>query len=243
MVARLLCLSRTHIRVDCSLLFSMQIAVGLLNCFFCLEYSLTFDVNLGVVLFPILFPLSFSINACYERREKVLEYLANLKSNAAQFMHCFCETERGANANEAKERTAALSAVNSSLDQIMNSIADTLAIKSGRRRRPLVDNTYILLRKLAKLSGSLPNSLSRLQFMQQLEFSFEQLRKIRDYRSPVSLTAFTRVAIICLPIILGPYYAYLSEAYGTWTGYYCAILVSFLFGCVQNIQTQVGGTL
>lgn len=172
-----------------------------------------------------------------------------MRSNAAQLMYLFsgiCDKDSMYYASnpdvkgcKPSNRQEAWDQAQRILDEFMNNVADTLQIKSARQRKPLVDRSYDLLRRISVLSFTLPDPIGRQGFIRDLEFAYEKLLGIRDYRSPISLTAFTEISVYCLPALLGPYYAQLGRLYGVWTAYYCAVLVSFLFGCIQNVQTQL----
>ena len=71
-------------------------------------------------------------------------------------------------------------------------------------------------------------------------WSFEKLRVIREYRSPRSIRAFTKIFIFTLPILLAPYYVHLSTGLkNNWSAYYIAVLVSFMFGTLQGVQDKL----
>ena len=72
--------------------------------------------------------------------------------------------------------------------------------------------------------------------------SFERLRVIREYRSPRSIRSFTKVLILLLPVVLSPYYIYLSEKTNdknSWSPYYIAVLVALVFGALQGVQDKL----
>lgn len=43
-------------------------------------------------------------------------------------------------------------------------------------------------------------------------WSFERLRVVREYRSPRTIRAFTKVLIFFLPLLLSPYYIYVGRS-------------------------------
>ena len=67
--------------------------------------------------------------------------------------------------------------------------------------------------------------------------AFERLRVIREYRSPRTIRSFTKVFIFLMPILLSPYYVHMGiKSRNTWSPYYIAVLISFIFGTLQGVQ-------
>ena len=70
--------------------------------------------------------------------------------------------------------------------------------------------------------------------------SFERLRVIREYRSPRSIRSFTKIFIFALPLLLAPYYVHLGRIVkNSWSPYFIAVLVAFLFGALQGVQDKL----
>lgn len=79
-----------------------------------------------------------------------------------------------------------------------------------------------------------------LSFFSLMCWSFEKLRVIREYSSPRSLRAFTKVFIFLMPLLLSPYYVYSgNQTESTWAPYYLSVMVSFLFGSLQAVQDKL----
>ena len=70
--------------------------------------------------------------------------------------------------------------------------------------------------------------------------AFERLRVIREYNSPRSLRAFTKVFIFLMPLLLSPYYVFSGrQTESAWTPYYISVVVSFLYGSLQAVQDKL----
>ena len=70
--------------------------------------------------------------------------------------------------------------------------------------------------------------------------SFERLRNVREYRSPRSIRSFNKVLIFFLPFTLAPYFVFLGKNTDNhWSTYYIAVLISFTFGVLQDVQDKL----
>eukprot|EP01063_Lacrimia_lanifica_P025754 TRINITY_DN3370_c0_g1_i3.p1 TRINITY_DN3370_c0_g1~~TRINITY_DN3370_c0_g1_i3.p1 ORF type:complete len:427 (+),score=96.89 TRINITY_DN3370_c0_g1_i3:45-1325(+) len=67
--------------------------------------------------------------------------------------------------------------------------------------------------------------------------SFEKLRGIREYRSPVTIRSFTKTLTFVGPIGLTPYFSYLAGTYKSeWIGYALCAFISFAFTAMTHVQ-------
>lgn len=72
--------------------------------------------------------------------------------------------------------------------------------------------------------------------------AFEELRIIRDYRSPFSTRAFIKVMTFLIPIILCPFYIEISHNVPKsekWAPYVIAVVFSFTLGTLQSVQDRL----
>ena len=66
------------------------------SVYLCQYYNVSFDIHVCLFVSPIVFPLAFCINTDFQRREKVLEDLANFRSSSMIFYFCMRDWKRGA---------------------------------------------------------------------------------------------------------------------------------------------------
>jgi hypothetical protein len=70
--------------------------------------------------------------------------------------------------------------------------------------------------------------------------SFERIKHIYQYRTPLSLRAFSDFFILVLPIIYGPYFAYLAVEYKAASmAYIMPVLFAVILTGLDNIQTHL----
>ena len=84
------------------------------------------------------------------------------------------------------------------------------------------------------------NEVSRLnQYLRSVIFEFERMKNILEYRTPVSLRAYSYVFLNAFPILFGPYFAHLTIKYYAGVGYLVAILYSLVLVSLDNIQENL----
>lgn len=71
-----------------TLIVFLQMGLAALGTFMCQKLRLDFDVHMSIFVSPIVFPLAFSINADFQRRERVLEDLAQFKGALVVLFFC-----------------------------------------------------------------------------------------------------------------------------------------------------------
>eukprot|EP00795_Rhopilema_esculentum_P017164 gene17164-8706_t len=156
-----------------------------------------------------------SFAADFQRREKVLEDLANFKASTMVWFFCVRDWRVPGVFDE-----GFMKAVSSKTKGLMFHLREYLLTEKAHKRN------FIL--RLNALIYSL------------MCLSFERLRVIREYRSPRSIRSFTKIFIFALPLLLSPYYVYLGrQVNNRWSPYFIAVLVAFLFGALQGVQDKL----
>ncbi|XP_065837613.1 uncharacterized protein [Oscarella lobularis] len=203
----------------------LQIALAVICTVICDILDLELNAQMTLFVSPIVFPLSFSINACYQRREKVLDDLANLK--AAAMVLFFCHRDWWKQAGLPK---SFISDSLHTMGHLMDCIRSYLLTNHNIKRIPYLGRIYLCMSEIAQLndkvraSKELPMNgplVTRLiHYNNIMCWSFERLRVVREYRSPRTIRAFTKVLIFVLPLLLSPYYVYVgrSSTVNTTTG-------------------------
>ncbi|KAJ7389947.1 hypothetical protein OS493_028416 [Desmophyllum pertusum] len=212
-----------------------------LATFLCQKLRLDFDVHVSIFVSPIVFPLAFSINADFQRRERVLEDLAQFKGALVVLFFCHRDWLQSSGLP-----TDFLKTVNTKLRGLVLNIKEYLLTEKILRRNFILAVIYEDLSDISQLNdkmrcSSLPHNsplLTRLIHYHNLMcHAFERLRVIREYRSPRTIRSFTKVFIFLMPIVLSPYYVHMGIKSGNlWSPYYIAVLVSFIFGTLQGVQ-------
>ncbi|XP_066914505.1 uncharacterized protein [Clytia hemisphaerica] len=212
-------------------------------------FDIYFNFHIGLFVSPIVFPLAFSINTDFQRREKVLDDLANFKSSSMVFFFCMREWRSASGLEEAW-----LKDIKQKVHSMMFNLREYLLTDKMKRRdiiaRIMYEDFSDISQLIEKVRASKlpanPAIVSRsVHLLNMLCLSFERLRVIREYRSPRSIRSFNKVLILLLPIILCPYFVYLGRlgkkeiSIGNWGPYYIAVLVATVFGALQGVQDKL----
>lgn len=223
----------------------LQMLLAALSVYVFKYFDISFDFHVSLFVSPIVFPLAFSINTDFQRREKVLEDLANFKSSAMLWFFCMREWKEGG-----KLTDEWLNAVHLKVKNMMFNLREYLLTDKIERRQYIArclyedfsDANQLIERVRASDLPANTSIVSRvIHLLNMLCLSFERLRVIREYRSPRSIRSFNKVLILFLPIILSPYFVYLSKKdYASgWSPYYIAVLVAAVFGALQGVQDKL----
>lgn len=106
-------------------------------------------------------------------------------------------------------------------------------------QRLMVDSGVARLQKLVqsmKVHGLPGGEAHRLdQYVSKVQIAFEQLACLKEYRTPQVFRAFSRVYILLLPLMYGPYYCWLATETGGSIG------LAMAFACV--LQLALAGLL
>ena len=224
----------------------LQMIFAAVGVFIFDHYEISYNFNTGLFISPIVFPLAFSINTDFQRREKVLDDLANFKASSMLYFFCMREWKKGAGLSDAW-----MNQIQRKLHSIMFNLREYLLTSRKDRRKiiarymyedysdcsQLIDN----LRESKKLPSN-PALISRAyHLLNGMCLSFERLRVIREYRSPRSIRSFNKVLVLLLPIFLCPYFVAMARANGAnhWGAYFIAVLVAAVFGALQGVQDKL----
>ncbi|MCZ6900824.1 MAG: hypothetical protein O7F74_11355 [Bacteroidetes bacterium] len=126
----------------------------------------------------------------------------------------------------------------------MISIQNLLSLKDmDFEKEKLVYNNFSKLSEMSRefrSRGLGAGELSRAnQYISKMIIAFDNMKIIYQYRTPVTLRAYSRVFIYSFPIIYGPYFAFTFQSYSPGLGYLMPILYSFILISLDNIQDHL----
>ena len=208
-------------------------------------FDITFEAHVALFLSPIIFPLAFSINTDFQRREKVLDDLANFKSASMVWYFCMRDWKEAAGLDD-----QFLNTCHTKLNSMLYYLREYLfSERCDERRAALLRALYEdfsdvnqLIEKVraSKLPANTALMSRAIHLLNTMCLSFERLRNVREYRSPRSIRSFNKVLIFVLPFILAPYFVFLGKKIDNhWSPYYIAVMASFVFGCLQGVQDKL----
>jgi hypothetical protein len=204
----------------------------------CHHYKLTADFSLTLVGVAIVFPIVFSINSAYRRREEALANFADLKAHGLAIYFASCDWVKTDAGSEKISKN-----IRRILKLLLVNIRELFLSKEVDRSA----KTLQLYKTFSDLSAQvqllreyLPSGeLSRLnQFVSKMMIAFNKMKIIYNYRTPITLRAYSKVFIYTFPVLYAPYFATFHVDFYL-LGYVMPILYSFILVSLDNIQDHL----
>lgn len=227
-----------------NLMVIIQMVIAGVSVYIFQLYGISFELHVTLFVSPIVFPLAFSINTDFQRREKVLEDLAQFKSSGMVWYFCMRDWKQAAQLDNDW-----IGSVHAKLRSLLFHLREYLLTYKIERRKVILraiyedfsDTNQLIERLRASKLPSNAAIISRsIHLLSMMCLSFERLRVIREYRSPRSIRSFNKVLIMFLPIILSPYFVHLGKkSDNKWEPYFISTLVAFVFSALQGVQDKL----
>jgi predicted membrane chloride channel (bestrophin family) len=205
---------------------------------FCRHNGYIASFPLTLVGISVVFPLVFSINSAYKRRETALKHYAVLKGNGRAIFFAsrdWIESPTDDNKNHLKD----------TLGKLFNSINLYLHTEDQEHD----DSEQVVLDSFRSMSvaikgfrsqGMSGSEVSRSnQYLSKMMISFEELKHIYQYRTPLTLRAYSKIFIYVIPVVYGPYFAEVTIDNPMWMMFILPILFSVLLVSLDNIQEHL----
>ncbi|XP_065643837.1 uncharacterized protein LOC124810360 [Hydra vulgaris] len=219
----------------------IQIIIAIVSVYLSNLFDLSVDVDVNLFVTPIVFPLAFSINADFQRREKVLDDIANFKSAGMSWFISLRDWRVDSNLD-----MKWFHHVHQKLQSMLFNMREYLLTKKLCRRSVILEAIYEdfsdanqLVECVRKSKLQLNSPLVARVYLALLSIftSFERLRIIREYRSPRSIRSFNKVLIFFLPMILSPYFHHVGVMNKSkWAPYVFSVLLTFFFSALQGVH-------
>jgi len=226
--------------VDYQTLVVTLLAVA--STYLCRRYELLADVPVSLIGLAVVFPIVFSINAAYKRREEALSHFSGIKGHAVAMYYAHRDWVPGADGGESEHAGR----IREVLESVLTAVREDLGNK-GRTQGSL-EKVFGEFAKISRsheqlrASGVSGSEISRMnQYLSKMMISFESMRNIAHYRTPISLRAYSRVFLNLFPIAFGPYFAFLCSEAETfpYVGYMVAVLYSLVLVTLDNLQEDL----
>lgn len=206
--------------------------------FFCDYFKFVGDLPITLIGTAIIFPVVFSINSAYKRREDAIIYYASLKAN---WLGIFMAAKNWTDKDQAyftnQMRKELITSIKLMHDYFLQDPDKYKTLDKSIYNK--FDEISILIQKLRN-AGVTPSELSRIdQYLTRGINDFEKLRTIFIYRTPNSLRTYSKFFIYSFPILYAPYFAHHLDDGKEIIGYTSAVLYSFVFVSLINIQDQL----
>lgn len=212
--------------------------LAIISMLACRQLGLVADFPLTLVATAVVFPIVFSINGAYKRRESALEDYGEIKAHgrAIYFAARDWLAERDP-ALEAEFREHLGGFLKDCRELFVHPVAEMAVAE-----RAVYTRLSGLSRAINKLRshGLASNEVSRCnQYLSKMIISFETLKHIYQYRTPVTLRAYSDIFILLLPILYGPWFAQIAVGLSGGVEFVMPVLMSLILVGLDNIQDHL----
>ena len=214
-------------------------ALSVISTYVCYRVGLTAKFPDMLVGVAIVFPVVFSIGSAYNRRETALQRFSDFKGHAIAMYYASRDWPNDKN-NDLPRRVRSL---------VSEMIILMRTMFTSRQKAEWQQNEKKIYEYFSKLShltmefrqyGVQSGEISRVnQYVSKMIIAFDNLRIIHDYRTPITLRAYSKVFIYVFPVIYGPYFASTFNDFSASLEYVMPVLYSFILVSLDNIQDHL----
>lgn len=214
-------------------------ALAVISTYVCFRLNLTArfpDMLVGVA---IVFPVVFSIGSAYTRRETALQRLADFKGHVVAVYFAMRDWPTNKE-NDLPVQSKQL------IHEMMQLMRTMFHKGQGPEWTSNEIKMYQLFSRLSEMTlemkkyGVQSGEFSRVsQYVSKIIIAFDNMKIILNYRTPVTLRAYSKVFIYIFPIIYGPYFASTVGDYSASLEYVMPVLYSFILVSLDNIQDHL----
>lgn len=211
-------------------------ALAVASTQFCRTNALTAEFPLTLIGIAVVFPLVFSINGAYKRREAVLDHYGTMKAHGRAIY--FAARDWIDSPDKQSEAKLVLAELLDACRTLFHTPVSEMhdketAVYAGFSRLSM----FI---KSLRAEGLAGGEVSRCnQYLSKMLVAFESVKHIYQYRTPRTLRAYSKFFIYTLPILYGPYFAWLSEQYAARLAFVMPVLFSVILVSLENIQEHL----
>lgn len=218
---------------------SLAIAgLAVISMLVCQRYGLEASFPLTLVATAVIFPIVFSIGGAYKRREAALVDYGEIKAHGRAIYFAVRDwlAERDP-ALEAEFRDHLGGFLKDCRELFIHPVSEMdEAERAVYRRLSGLSKAINGLRDHGLASGE----VSRCnQFLSKMMISFETLKHIYQYRTPVTLRAYSDIFILLLPILYGPWFAQIAVGLSGGVEFVMPVLMSLILVGLDNIQDHL----
>ncbi len=215
----------------------LVIALSCLFTYICLEMGFIFDMPTDLIGIAIVFPIVFSINAAYARREKALTHFSEIKGSALAI--------RIAHLHWVEKDTSPL--INK-LDSLYTSFFDLISsyLMADKPNEKSYNDIIDVFKEISlrhedlREIGLSVNETSRLnQYLRIMIVQVENIINIKNYRTPNSLRAYSKVFLNVFPIVFAPFFAFIANSNSAIFGFGLSIMYGLVLTSLDNIQDDL----
>jgi predicted membrane chloride channel (bestrophin family) len=212
--------------------------LSVIAAYFCIVYQIYADFPLTLIGIAVVFPIVFSISGAYARRERALNYYGTLKAHGRAIYFVARDWDFDTDKKHLDKLQYILKGLLGGLRHMF-----MMEIEESEEKEKFVYKKFselsLYLRERHE-HGMSPSILSRANsYMSKMLDSFEGMKHIYQYRTPVTLRAYSKIFTYALPIVYGPYFANLAQNIPDYLFFIVPFLFSITLVSLDNIQDHL----
>lgn len=194
------------------------------------------EFPLTLIGIAVVFPIVFSISGAYKRRESALDEYGSIKAHGRAIY--FASRDWISAPDKQEEAKKVLAGLLDACRTLFQMPLDEMheqerAVYAGFSRLSKFVNSM-------RESGLASGEASRCnQYLSKMVIAFENIKHIYQYRTPRTLRAYSQFFIYTLPVLYGPYFAWLSREFSPGLGFVMPVLFSVVLVSLENIQEHL----
>ncbi|NIP23084.1 MAG: hypothetical protein GWN67_05465 [Phycisphaerae bacterium] len=214
-------------------------ALAVISTYLCRRFHLTAEFPLTLITTAVIFPIVFSIGGAYKRRENALREYGSLKAHGRAVFFAARDWPQQSD-EKTKARTSTL--LGDLLKACRKLFTETIDEMPGNEEAVYkifsqLSNHIISLRNDKGLASGEASRCN--QYLSKMIIAFESVKHIYQYRTPRALRLYSDIFIVVLPILYGPYFAYISKDFSRGLEYLLPILFSVVLVTLDQIQEHL----
>lgn len=214
--------------------------LSVLSTWACIRTGFTADFPLTMMATAVIFPIVFSIGGAYKRRENALVHYGTLKAHGRAIYFVSRDWLKDTNPEiQARFKTELTALLDACRTLFTNEQCDVEKYESAVYDS--FSRLSILIKTDLREKGLASGEVSRTnQYLSKMFTAFEGIKHIFQYRTPITLRAFSNVFIVILPPLYGPFFAAEAQNYSSpILAYVLPILFALILTSLDNIQSHL----
>ncbi|MCP4181302.1 MAG: hypothetical protein GY756_26360 [bacterium] len=210
--------------------------LSVVSTYLCIHFEYFANFPLTLVGIAVVFPIVFSISGAYKRRETALRHYGVLKAHGRAIY--FASRDWVPDSEDKYQ------------EQLKELLKELLIACRNYFKTPGIDDkekeVYSLFTELSlfikkfRERGLASGEVSRSnQYLSKMIDAFESMKHIYQYRTPVTLRFYSKIFVVLVPIVYGPYFAHLGKDIALWLSFIMPVLFSMVLVSLDNIQDQL----
>lgn len=212
--------------------------LSIIVTYFCILYEKYADFPLTLIGLAVVFPIVFSIGGAYARREQALKYYGTFKAHGRAIYFVARDWDFDTDRKHLHKLQYILRGLLGGIRHMfMTEIEESEEKEKSVYKKFSELSLYLRERHEAGMS---PSILSRANsYMSKMLDSFESMKHIYQYRTPVTLRAYSKIFVYVLPIVYGLYFANLARSIPFEMFFVVPLLFSITLVSLDNIQDHL----